>query len=78
MNQETAGFCKVVLWTDLKKLRPKNLKISPVAVVPQVGRRGRIILDLSFPIYQTDEGGVATISDKVSMTPRCWLGLRSQ
>ena len=50
-----------MLWTDLKKLRPKNLKISPVAVVPQVGRRGQIILDLSFPVYQTDENGVVTI-----------------
>jgi hypothetical protein len=40
-----AGFCKVMLWEDIKRLRPTNLKISPVAVVPQVGRRGRIILD---------------------------------
>ena len=50
-----------MLWTDLEKLRPKNLKISPVAVVPQVGRRGRIILDLSFPVYQKDGHGIATI-----------------
>ena len=49
---------------DLQKLRPKNLKISPVAVVPQVGRRGRIILDLSFPVYQKDENGVATITQQ--------------
>jgi hypothetical protein len=27
-----------------------NFKISPVAVAPQTGRRGRIILDLSFPV----------------------------
>jgi len=29
--------------------------------VPQVGRRGRIILDLSFPVYQTNANGVTTI-----------------
>ena len=50
-----------MLWSDLQKLRPKNLKISPVAVVPQVGRRGRIILDLSFPVYQKDKHSVATV-----------------
>jgi hypothetical protein len=57
--QVKAGFCKVMLWEDIKRLRPNNLKISPVAVVPQVGRRGRIILDLSFPVYQ-DVNGVVT------------------
>ena len=50
-----------MLWSDLLKLKPKNLKISPVAVVPQVDRRGRIILDLSFPVWQMDERGMATI-----------------
>jgi hypothetical protein len=49
--QVDAGFCKIVLWEDLKKLKPRNLKISPIAVVPQKDRRGRIILDLSFPVY---------------------------
>jgi len=56
-----AGFCKVVLWSDLQKQRPKNLKISPVAVVPQIGRRGRIILDLSFPVWKKNSEGVATV-----------------
>ncbi len=40
-----ASFCKVMLWEDLKPLRPPNLKTSPVAVVPQVGQQGQIILD---------------------------------
>ena len=35
--QVKAGFCKIMLWEDLKRLRPPNLKISPVVVVPQVG-----------------------------------------
>jgi hypothetical protein len=49
--QVDAGFSKIMLWSDLQKLRPRNLKISPMAVVPQKDRRGRLILDLSFPVY---------------------------
>jgi hypothetical protein len=49
--QVDAGFSRIVLWDDLKKLKPRKLKISPIAVVPQKDRRGRIILDLSFPVY---------------------------
>jgi hypothetical protein len=37
--QQLAGFCKVILWKDLQRLHPSNLKISPVAAVPQVGWR---------------------------------------
>ena len=48
--QVQAGFSQVVLASDLLKNPPKQLKISPVAVVPQPNRRGRIILDLSFPV----------------------------
>ncbi len=58
--QIKAGFCRVFLWEKLKRRLPENFKISPVAVVPQVGRRGWIILDLSFPVYQ-DINGVVTI-----------------
>jgi hypothetical protein len=58
-----AGFCKVHRWDELQKLWPAYLKISLVAVVPQVGRRGRIILDLSFPVYQ-DLDGVVTITQE--------------
>ena len=48
--QVRAGFSQVLLAKDLLQNPPRNLKISPVAVVPQPGRRGRIILDLSFPV----------------------------
>jgi hypothetical protein len=61
--QVKAGFCKVYLWEDLQKLRPANLKISPVAVVPQVGRHGRIILDLLFLVYQ-ELNGIVTITQE--------------
>ena len=66
--QEKAGFCQVFLWDELRRLQPKNLKISPVAVVPQVGRRGRIILDLSFPVYQEVDGVMTIIQSSVNDT----------
>jgi hypothetical protein len=61
--QVKAGFCLVVLWADVKRLCPPNLKILLVALVPQVGRRGRIILDLSFPVFQ-EVDRVVTITQK--------------
>ena len=66
--QVNAGFCKVVTWEELKTSCPSNLKISPVAVVPQADRRGRIILDLSFPVYQEVEGSMAITQPSVNDT----------
>jgi hypothetical protein len=66
--QVKVGFCKVYLWDDLQKLLPANLRISPVAIVPQVGRRGRIILDLLFPVYQELNGVVAITQESVNDT----------
>jgi hypothetical protein len=70
--QVKAGFCKVILWEALNRLRPSNLKILPVAVVPQVGRQGQIILDLSLPVYQDVNGVVtavqASVNDTTSLT----------
>ncbi len=54
--QVNAGFCKVVTWDELKISRPRIMKISPVAVVPQADRCGQIIINLSFPVYQEAEG----------------------
>ncbi len=65
MYQVKAGFCKIMLWEDLKRLRPLNLKISPVAVVPQVGQGGCIILDLLFPVYQDVNGVVTAVQASV-------------
>ena len=53
--QVKAGFCKIVNWDDIKHDLPPQLKISPVAAVPQVGRRPRIILDLSFGVRMGSE-----------------------
>ena len=46
--QQEAGFVRIVPSRELLGAsRPVELKISPVAVIPQVGRRPRIILNLS-------------------------------
>ncbi len=66
--QVKVGFCKVTLWEDIKRLRPRNLKILPVRVVPQVGRRGRIILDLSFPMYQDVNRIVMAVQASINNT----------
>ncbi len=66
--QRRAGFCKVIPWEELKQLRPPNLKISPVAAVPQVGRCPQIILDLSFPVYQDVDGVVTAMQASVNDT----------
>jgi hypothetical protein len=66
--QVKAGFCKVVTWEELKLTRPLKLKNSPVAVAPQADRRGRIILDLSFPVYQESDGVVSITQASVNET----------
>jgi hypothetical protein len=53
--QVLAGFSEVVLWDDIKHHLPTHFKISPVAVVPQPNRRGRIILDLSVPVHRKNK-----------------------
>ena len=56
--QVKAGYVEVILWKELRRLCPKQLKISPLAVIPQRNRRGRMILDLSFAVRarQTRKG----------------------
>jgi hypothetical protein len=64
--QVKAGFCEILTWEEVQKIRPKHLKISPVAVVPQRNRRGRIILDLSFPVYPEGRGKQAPLQASVN------------
>ncbi len=64
--QNKAGFFRVFLWEDLKQHLPANFKISPVAVVPQVGRRGQIILDLLFPVYQDINGVIMIMQESMN------------
>jgi hypothetical protein len=48
--QVKAGYAEIMSWAKLCQLRPKNLKVFPLAVVPQRDRRGCMILDLSFAV----------------------------
>jgi hypothetical protein len=50
--QVKAGYVQVIAREDLHRLRPPNLKVSPLAVVPQQNRRGCMILDLSFAVQR--------------------------
>ena len=68
--QEKAGFCKVYSWEELKRLRPKKLKVSPAAVVPQRDRRGRIILDLSYPVTYVIDGKSIIVQESVNVTTK--------
>jgi hypothetical protein len=42
------GQARLVLWDEIKKDPPKELKISPIAMIPHKSRKFRAILDLSF------------------------------
>jgi len=55
--QVKAGFTEIVYWDEIRDNLPTHFKVSPVAVIPQTGRRGRIILDLSFPVRRPPKPG---------------------
>jgi hypothetical protein len=50
--QVADGYAQIVTWEELCATRPENLKVSPLAVVPQRNQKGGIILDLSFAVRQ--------------------------
>ena len=44
-------------WDAIQALKPAQLKVSPLAVIPQVGRWGHLLLDLSFAVHSPQGGG---------------------
>jgi hypothetical protein len=48
--QVKAGFTKLVSWNSIKDNPPENLILSPVAVIFYKDTRGKILMDLSFPV----------------------------
>ena len=50
MEKVKEGYAKIIKWKDIKHNIPKNLKISPVAMIPHKSRLFRAILDLSFQL----------------------------
>jgi hypothetical protein len=64
---------EVMYWDELQHLLPPQFKVSLVAVVPQTGQRGRIILELSFPVYVSNPGkprSNAVLQEVVNMTTK--------
>ena len=63
------GQAKVVLWDDIKDDPPKQLKISPLAMVPHKSRLFRAILDLSFSLKLSTHHvpSVNKLTEKVSL-----------
>jgi hypothetical protein len=47
--QIQVGFSEMILLSSVQHLYPVNLKVLPLVATPQVGRRGRLLLDLLFP-----------------------------
>jgi hypothetical protein len=55
--QVDAGFSQIFTWEEVQKICPLQLKVSPMAVIPQKDRWVQIILDLSFPVYPVRSKG---------------------
>ena len=49
-EKEQQGFATIFKWEDLKKNLPRELKLSPLAMIPHKSRKYRAILDLSFEL----------------------------
>ena len=47
-DKDRRGQARIILWDDIKKNLPPQLKVSPIAMVPHKSRKWRAILDLSF------------------------------
>ena len=54
-DKVASGQARVVKWDDIKDNPPKELKISPLAMVPHKSKPYRAILDLSFPVALSDK-----------------------
>ena len=64
-----AGFLQIFLWEEVKNFRPQKLKVSPMAVVPNKNRPGRIVLDFSSPVYPGwDKNGADPIQSSFNET----------
>ena len=67
--QVEAGFSYIFPWEEVRKLGPRKLKVSPMAVVPCKNRQRRIILYSSFPFYSgRSKKGADPIQESVNET----------
>ncbi len=65
------GQARVVLWDEIKRNHPRQLKVSPVAAIPHKSRAYRSILDLSFALRLTDGEVIPLVNDiTTKLAPR--------
>jgi hypothetical protein len=58
--QAGTGFSQIFTWDEVQiMIRTEQVKVSPMAVIPQKDHRGRIILDLSLTVYP-ERAGICT------------------
>jgi uncharacterized protein YeeX (DUF496 family) len=61
------GQAKVVLWDNIKDDPPKQLKISPIAMIPHKSRMFRAILDLLFRLRLKNGGFVPSVNGSTTL-----------
>jgi len=70
-EKEKNDQVRVVNWDDIKDNLPKELKVSPIAMIPHKSRMFRAILDLSFGIRLEDGAQVPSVNESsIKTAPR--------
>ena len=59
--------CRVVLWDDIKNDPSKQMKVSPLAMIPHKSRGFRVILDLSFRLKLKKGGYLASVNEETTL-----------
>eukprot|EP00956_Cyclotella_meneghiniana_P012280 scaffold17443_cov38-Cyclotella_meneghiniana.AAC.11 len=59
--------CRVVLWDDIKNDPPKQMKASPLAMIPHKLRGFRVILDLSFRLKLKKGGYLTSVNEETTL-----------
>jgi len=62
------GQVKLVLWDDIKHNPPRELKVSPIAMIPHKSRKYRAILDLSFECRLKSGGVIPSVNSSTTKT----------
>lgn len=69
-NKIKGGYATIIKWGDIKNKMPKNLKISPVAMIPHKTRKFRCILDLSFQMKDKNKLLPSVNSKTIKIAPQ--------
>jgi hypothetical protein len=63
-----AKQARVVRWDDIRKNPPRQLKISPIAMIEHKSKPYRAILDLSFPVTLANKSTHPSVNDATQKT----------